>query len=53
MNGAEWRAQREAMPLRLIYNEGGKSIQWRKDSLFSKCAGKTEQLHIKERNTIL
>ena len=37
----------------LIFDKGGKNIQWRKDSLFSKCAGKTEQLHIKERNTIL
>ena len=29
-------------------DEGGKNIQWRKDSLFSKCAGKTGQLHVKE-----
>ena len=25
----------------LIYDKGGKNIQWRKDSLFSRCAGKT------------
>ena len=38
----------KSMPLQLIYNKGGKNIQWRKDSLFSKYAGKTGQLHIKE-----
>ena len=32
----------------LIYNKGGKNIQWRKDSLSISGAGKTGQLHIKE-----
>ena len=34
----------------LIYNKGGKNIQWRKDNLFnvySSGAGKTEYLHEK------
>ena len=32
----------------LIYNKGGKNIQWRKDSLSISGAGKTGQLHVKE-----
>ena len=32
----------------LIFDKRGKNIQWGKDSLFSKCAGKTGQLHVKE-----
>ena len=33
----------------LVYDKGGNNIQWRKDSLFNNCAGKTEKLpiHIK------
>ena len=31
----------------LIFDKGGKSIQWRKDGLFKSGAGKTGQLHVK------
>ena len=32
----------------LFFDKGGRNIQWRKESLFSKCAGKTGQLNVKE-----
>ena len=32
-----------------VYNQGDKNIQWRKDSLFSKCSGKTGQPHVKKK----
>ena len=31
----------------LIFDKGGKNMQWRKDSLFNSGAGKTGQLHVK------
>ena len=34
----------------LIFDKGGKNIQWRKDSLFNSGAGKTGQLSVKELN---
>ena len=32
----------------LIFDKGGKNIQWRKNSLLNSGAGKTRQLHVKE-----
>ena len=32
----------------LIYNEGGKTIQWRKDSLFNKQCWENWTAHVKE-----
>ena len=32
----------------LIFDKGDKNIQWRKDNLFNKCAGKTGQPRVKE-----
>ena len=32
----------------LIYEKGGKNIQWRKDNLFNNVAGKTGQPLVKE-----
>ena len=34
----------------LIFDKGGKSIQWRKNSLIISGAGNTGQLHVKECN---
>ena len=34
----------------LIYDKGGETIQWRKDSLLINSAGKTGQLHVKKLN---
>ena len=38
----------EINPCQLIYNKGGKNIQWEKDSLFKNGAGESGQLHVKE-----
>ena len=32
----------------LIFDKEGKTIQWRKDSLFHNISGKTRQLHVNE-----
>ena len=32
----------------LTYDKGGKTIQWRKDSLVNKCTRKTGQICVKE-----
>ena len=34
----------------LVYEKGGKNIQWRKDSLLINGARKTEELHAREWN---
>ena len=34
----------------LIFDKGGKNIQWGKDSLFKNSAGKTGQIHVNEWN---
>ena len=49
-NGTRWNAQ-EINPCTygyLIFDKGGKNIQWGKDSLFNKWSEKTGQLHVKE-----
>ena len=32
----------------MIFDKGAKTIQWRKDHLFNKCAGKSGYLYAKE-----
>ena len=36
----------------LIYEKGGKNLQWRKDSIFNSVAWKTGQLHVKLEHSI-
>ena len=47
-NGIKSQKLKTCAYTQLICDEGGKNIQWRKDSPFNKCADKTRQLHRKE-----
>ena len=41
LTGQNWHRQKKKVLCLLIFEKGGKNIQWRKDNLFNKCAGKT------------